>query len=203
MFDVKDADDDKIGVDIGGLGKGQAGDPAPWPPPQLSTFLKQHNLACSPAELMVVCLNLSEGQRALEAQLISHSTTTTLRTILYIELTLKSAYSTGHSDRLFSCKKSMSMLHRKRRNWSLLSTTTARLSEDVRMHPPASLTRLALSRVHGGPSVHLMQVTNMTFVVRWVLVAVFSYQCSDLKLHWEPVQVTNSVVKMDLEPSCG
>lgn len=29
MFDVKDADDDEIGVDIGGLGKGQAGDPAP------------------------------------------------------------------------------------------------------------------------------------------------------------------------------
>lgn len=33
MFDVKDADDDKMGVDIGGLGNGQAGDPAWWPPP--------------------------------------------------------------------------------------------------------------------------------------------------------------------------
>lgn len=54
---------------------------------------------------MVVCLNLSEGQRALEAQLIGSSTTTTLKTILYIESALKSAYSTGHSDRLFSCKK--------------------------------------------------------------------------------------------------
>lgn len=28
MFDAKYADDDKIGVDIGGLGKGQADDPA-------------------------------------------------------------------------------------------------------------------------------------------------------------------------------
>lgn len=74
-------------------------------PPPPSTFLKQHNLACSPAELMVVCPNLSEGQRALEAQLIGRSTATTLKTILYIESTLKSAYSTGHSDRLFSCKK--------------------------------------------------------------------------------------------------
>lgn len=197
MFEVKDADGDEIGVDIGGLGKGQTGDPAPWSPPQLSTFLKQHNLACSPAELMVVCLNLSEGQRALEAQLIGRATTTTLKTILYIESTLKSAYSTGHSDQLFSCKKSMSMLHWKKRNWSLLSTTTARLSEDVNTHQAGSLTWPRW------PSVHLMQLTNMSFVVSWALVAVFSYHCSDLKLHWEPVQVTNSVVKMALEPSCG
>lgn len=68
--------------------------------------LKQRNLASSSsAELMVVCLNLSEGQWALEARLIGRSTTTTLKTILYIESTVKSAYSTGHSDWLFSFKK--------------------------------------------------------------------------------------------------
>lgn len=145
---------------------------------------------------MVVCLNLSEGQWALEARLIGRSTTTTLKTILYIESTLKSAYSTGHSDWLFSFKKiNVDAPKEKLKSAEHHNGTTVWRRESL-SDQAGSLTwpRGAFCAPHA---------VNMSFVVSWALVAVFSYQCSDLKLHWEPVQVTNSVVKMDLEPSCG